>query len=85
MQKFGLGVINNNKYYRVYMPKVYDEVAGDYVAITGHKCKFVSNGKISFTYGNAWNLPVTIWMLADQNKPTAQTFATIIRSDLSAI
>lgn len=84
-EKFGLGVIDNSKYYRVYLPKVYDEVAGDYVSITGHRCKFVSNGQIQMTYGNAWTLQVTVWMLADSNKPTDQKFATVIRADPSVL
>lgn len=84
-EKFGLGVINNNKYYRVYFPKVYDEDNGDYVAITGHRAKFVSTGELAMTYGNAWALPVTLRLLADTTKPSAQTFATVIRSDRSDI
>lgn len=84
-EKFGLGVINNAQYWKVYLPKVYDETAGDYVAITGHRCKFVSNGQISMTYAQAWTLQVTVWMMVDENKPSAQQFATVIRSDASVI
>lgn len=84
-EKFGLGQINNSQYYKIYLPKVYDEVAGDYVAITGHRCKFVSTGEISMSYGNVWTLPVTAWLLADEAKPAAQQFATVIRADVSAL
>ena len=84
-QKFGLGVIDNSKYYKIYLPKVYDETAGDYVAITGHRCKFVSGGDWSMSYGNVWSCPIAIWLLADESKPAAQQFATVIRSDLSVL
>lgn len=84
-EKFGLGVIDNSKYYRVYLPKVYDETAGDYVSITVHRGKFVGGGELSMSYGNVWSMPVTLWGLADEAKPSAQQFATVIRADLSAI
>lgn len=84
-EKFGLGIIDNSKIYRVYMPKVYDETAGDYVSITIHRGKFVSGGEWTFTFGNAWTLPVTLWGLADEAKPAAQQFATVVRADFSAI
>lgn len=84
-EKMGMGVIDTSKYYKVYFPKVYDQTAGDYVSITGHRCKFVSNGEWRMTFGQVWTLPVTLWLMADENKPTAQAFATIVRSDFSAI
>jgi len=81
-EKFGFGAYDNSRYYKVYFPKVYDEVNGEYVAITGHRCKLMTHGDISFVYGNAWSVPVTIRMMAyDALLPTAQMFATIIRKD----
>lgn len=84
-EKFGLGVVDNSKYYKVYLPKVYDEAAGDYVCITGHRCKFASTGDWTMSYGNVWTLPVTIWLLADETKPAAQQFATVVRADASVL
>jgi hypothetical protein len=84
-EKMGMGVVDNNKYYRVYMPKVYDETAGDYVSFTIHRAKFVSQGGISLSYGNVWSMPITIRALADETKPSAQQFMTVLRADLSAI
>jgi hypothetical protein len=84
-EEFGLGVINNNQYYKVYVPKVYDEAQGDYVAITGHRCKFVSQGAIQMNFGNAWQLPVTVWMFADEAKPSSQQFCTVVRADPSVL
>jgi hypothetical protein len=85
IEKMGFGVIDNSKYYKIYLPKVYDETAGDYVAITGHRCKFVGAGELSMSFGNVWSIPITIWALADETKPSAQQFLTVIRADASDI
>jgi hypothetical protein len=82
LEKMGLGVINNNVYWHVYFPKVYDEVTGDYVSITGHKCKFVGAFELNMPYADQWNITgVTLRLLADTTKPSAQQFATVIRAD----
>ena len=81
-EKFGFGSFNNAKYYKVYFPKVYDETNGEYVSITGHRCKLITTGDISFVYGNTWTVPVVARLMAyDALLPTAQMFATIIRKD----
>lgn len=80
-EKFGFGAYDNSKYYKVYFPRVYDETNGEYVAITGHRCKLMTTGDISFTYGNPWTLPVVVRLFAYDTLPTAQLFATIIRKD----
>lgn len=84
-EKFGLGQIDNNKFYKVYFPKVYDEVDGSYVAFTGHRAKFVSGGELSMTFANAWSLPVTLRLFADDSKPSDQQFATVVRFDADGI
>jgi len=84
-EKFGLGNVNNNQFWRFYLPKVYDDAAGDYVAITMHRCKIISTSEIKMTYGNVWTTDITVWGLADETKPAEQRFATIIRADRSAI
>ncbi len=84
-EKMGIGQPNNQQYYHVYFPTVYDETAGDYVAITGHKCQFVDSWQIAFAYGKPATLAVTLRMYADDTKPSAQQFATVIRADPSAI
>lgn len=85
VEKFGIGAFDNSKYYKIYFPKVYDETAGDYVAVTGHRVKLMLAGEISMTYGNVWSVPVVARFQADDSKPAAQLFATVIRADLSAI
>jgi hypothetical protein len=85
-EKMGIGKINNNQYWMVYLPKVYDEDAPDYVAFQIHKAQFVDAWSISMNSGEPWALSgVRIRGYADENKPTAQQFATVIRLDDSAI
>ncbi len=86
LEKMGVGPINNNQYWRLYLPKVYDEDVGDYVSITIHRVQFVDAWTIAMPSGDKWMIGgITAWGLADEGLPTAQQFATIIRSDLSAI
>jgi len=85
-ESMGIGPINNNVNYHVYLPKVYDDDAGDYVAITMHKCKFVDAWNIAMKSGEPWQMTgVKIWGMADTALPSAQQFATIIRADASAL
>jgi len=85
-EKFGIGKIDNNQFWRVYLPKVYDETDGDYVAITMHNCQFVDAWSISMSSGETWSMSgVRIRGYADEDMPTAQAFATIIRYDPSAL
>lgn len=86
VEKMGIGAINNNKYYKVYLPKVYDEDTGDWLSITLHRAKFVDAWTINMPSGDKWAVTgVTVWGLADDNKPAAQQFATVIRADPSAL
>lgn len=80
-EKFGFGLYDNSHYYKVYLPKVYDDTFGEYVSITGHRCKLSTTGDINMVFGNAWTVPISIRLLAYETLPTAQLFATIIRSD----
>ena len=82
LEKLGIGKINNNVYYHVYCPKVYDEVVGDLVSITMHRAKFVNAWTINMKAGEPWQVTgLTIWALYDDSKTAGQEFATIIRSD----
>jgi len=84
-QKFGLGKIDNNQFWMVYAPKVYDEGVGYYVAIHMHKAKFVDAWEISMPFGDSWEAGITLRAFADTDKPSAQQFATVIRADPSVI
>ena len=84
-EKMGIGQPNNQQYYRYYLPVVYDETAGDYLAITAHKAQFVDAWEISFSYGEPATVGMIFRAFADDTLPAAQLFATIIRADPSAI
>jgi len=81
----GLGNIDNSKYYHIYLPKVYDDVALDYVSITLHKAQFVDAWTVAMVSGNKWMLGgIAAWALADDSMPAGQEFATIVRFDPSS-
>lgn len=86
LEKMGWGKINNNRYYRVYLAKVYDEDVGDYVSITIHKAQFVNAMTVNMRAGEPWQVTgISLWGFADDTLPTTQQFATVLRSDLSAL
>ena len=86
LEKMGIGPINNAQFWRLYLPKVYDEDNGDYVSITIHRVQFVDAWTIAMPSGDKWMIGgITAWGLVDEDLPSAQQFATIIRADLSAI
>ncbi len=84
-EKMGIGQPNNQQYYHYYFPVVYDETAGDYIAVTAHKAQFVDAWEIAFSYGTPATLGVIFRAFADSSKPADQLFATVIRADPSAI
>lgn len=82
----GIGAINNNKRYHVYMPRVYDTDAGDYVVIHLHKAKFVDAWTVNMPGGQEWNVTgLKIRAYADTTKPANQRFGVIHRIDASAL
>lgn len=86
ISKVGFGPINNNQYYMVYMPKVYDEDNGDYVVFHMHKAKFVDAWTLNMRQGEPWGLTgVRLRAFADDTKPSGQQFMTVIRSDASVL
>ena len=85
-QKMPLGKINNDQYWHLYAPKVYNENVGDYVWIYMHKCQFVDAFSIAMTLGNPWKMTgLKMRAFVDSTKPAAQQFGMFGRSDLSAI
>jgi len=85
-QKFGMGKINNNLYWMVYAPKVYDEDVGDYIAIHMNRCKFVDAWTINMTFGTPWVAAgLRLRAFVDSTKPAAQQFGMWLRSDASVI
>lgn len=84
-EKMGIGQPNNNKFFRAYLPLVYDPDTGDYLSITMHKAQFVDTWTMAFTYGQQSTVGLTLRGFSDATLPAAQLFATIVRADPSAI
>lgn len=85
-EKMGIGTINNNIFYRIYLPKVYDDDTADYVSITIHRAQFVDAWTIAMVAGDKWMVGgISAWGLYDDTLPAGQEFATVIRLDPSEI
>lgn len=85
-EKMGLGTINNNAFYHLYLPKVYDDLTGDLLTITLHRAQFVDPWTIAMVSGDKWMLGgISAWALASTQTVSGQEFATIIRQDPSEI
>lgn len=81
---FGIGKLNNNQYWHVYAPKVYDEDAGDYVVLHLHRAKFVDAWTINMSFGTPWQMTgLKLRGFVDSTKPAAQQFGVFLRNDLS--
>ena len=86
VEKMGIGSISNSQYYKVYLPKVYDDDTGDLLLMQLHRAKFVDAWTIEMPSGDKWMVTgVKIWAFADDTKPAGQRFATVIRQDPSAL
>jgi hypothetical protein len=85
-EKFGFGPIDNNQFWHLYTPKVYDETAGDYIWLYFHKAQFVDAWTISMAWGQPWKLTgIKLRAFADSTKPTAQSFGMFGRWDVSVV
>jgi hypothetical protein len=85
-EKFGFGPIDNNQYWHLYTPKVYDETNGDYIWMYFHKCQFVDAWTISMAWGQPWKVTgIKLRAFADSTKPSAQSFGSFGRFDPSVI
>jgi len=86
VRKFGLGKIDNQQFWHVYAPKVYDEDVGDYVLIHLHKAKFVDAFTIDMPFGDNWSASgIVLRAFADTDKDSDQQFGVFLRSDASVI
>lgn len=85
-EKQGIGSINNNQYYHFYAPKVYDDENGDFVAFHIHRGQFVDAFTVNMRSGEPWMVDgIKMRAFADETKPAAQKFGTILRGDLSGL
>jgi hypothetical protein len=86
LQLMPLGKINNDQYWHLYAPKVYNENVGDYVWIYMHKCQLVDAFTIAMTLGTPWKATgLKLRAFVDTTKPAAQQFGMFGRSDASVI
>lgn len=85
-QMMGIGPINNDQYFHVYAPKVYNSDVGDYVWLYFHRAQFVDPATINMTFGSPWRAEgLKLRAFADTSKPDAQRFGMFGRSDLSVV
>ena len=85
-EKFGFGSIDQNQYYMVYCPKVYDTTAGDYVWFHLNKSSFVDAFTINMPLGTPWQVTgIKLRAFADTDKPASMQYGMMGRSDLSVI
>lgn len=81
----GIGTINNDQYWHLYAPKVYNDDVGDYLMVDLHKGQFVNPGAWQFQYGSQWVKQFTFRAYADTSKPSTQQFGVVFRSDPSVL
>lgn len=84
--KIGIGKINNNQFWQVWAPKVYDENVGDYIATHLYRVKFVESWTVEMPYGTQWQVTgLRLRGYADTTKSTAQQFGMMLRYDPSVL
>lgn len=85
-EKIGFGTINNNVYWHVYCPKVYDSDVGDYIAFHFHKCKFIGSPTMNMPFADTWKVTgITIRAFSDSTYADSQTFGVAVRADASVL
>jgi hypothetical protein len=85
MEQIGIGEIDNNRYWMVYAPRVYDPASNSFLLIHLHKAQFVEPGEIQFKYGDPWTQSFKVRGFADSTKPSNQRFGVIVRSDAAIV
>lgn len=82
----GIPQINNDQYWMVYAPKVYNETDFDWLMFHLHKTQFVDAWSLDMTYGENWKATgVKIRAFADDTKSANELFGVIRRFDVSAL
>jgi hypothetical protein len=73
----GISKINNNIYWQLYAPKVYDEVAGDWIMVQLHRCQITGNFTWDFNLAGHKLTGVKLTALIDETKPANQLFGVL--------
>lgn len=81
----GIGEVNQQDYHLLYFSKIYDDTADDWVSFTATRVQFQQSGAIQFRYGEPWVVGITARCYANDDLPSEQRFATVVRYDPSAL
>jgi hypothetical protein len=81
----GMGKIDNARYWMLYAPKVYDDVAGDWIMAHFHRCQVVGNFTWDMNINGHKLTGIKVRAFYDTTKPAASGFGTLARFDLSAL
>jgi hypothetical protein len=81
----GMSKINNNVYYMLYAPKVYDDVAGYWIMAHFHRCQITGNFTWDMALSGHKLTGIKVTALIDETKPANQLFGTLARFDASAL
>jgi len=81
----GISKINNNIYYQLYAPKVYDEVAGYWIMMQLHRCQITGNFVWDMALSGHKLTGIKVTALIDETKPANQLFGVLARMDQSAL
>ena len=85
-EKAGIGQIDNQQFYHLYAPKVYDEPNVAWLTFWLNRAKFVDAWTINQKYGDAWTVTgLKVRGFADSTRPAAQLFGSIFRFDNSGV
>lgn len=84
-EKFGLDKINNNQFWKVYFPLIYNPTDGSYVSVTLHKAQFIDSWDWNWMYAQSHQVNIAIRGFADASRPNTQRFATVTRVDSSVL
>jgi len=81
----GISKINNNIFYQLYAPKVYDEVAGYWIMMQLHKCQITGNFTWDMALAGHKLTGIKVTAFIDETKPANAMFGTLARFDQSAL
>lgn len=81
----GISKINNNIFYQLYAPKVYDDVTSDWIVMQLHKCQITGNFTWDMALSGHKLTGIKVTAFIDETKPANQMFGVLFRSDPSAL
>ena len=73
----GISKINNNIFYQLYAPKVYDEVAGYWIMMQLHRCQVTGNFTWDMALAGQKLTGVKVTAFIDETKPYNQMFGVL--------